>query len=57
MEQKTIFPSRGSLQQVKEEATASLPITTENELIALLNIQENTIYRLIEEHQDANINQ
>ena len=57
MEQKTIFPSKGSLQQVKEEATASLPITTENELIALLNIQENTIYRLIEEHRDANINQ
>jgi len=39
----SLFPYRETLEEVTEEAIASLPITTHNELIALLEIQRNTI--------------
>jgi hypothetical protein len=46
--QLTLFPSRDSVQTVFEEARAQLPITTENQLIALLQLHQNTLIRAIE---------
>jgi hypothetical protein len=44
--QISLFPTRDSLQQVEQEAIASLPITEPNQLIALLQIQANTLAAL-----------
>ncbi len=44
--QTSIFPTRDSLQQVEQEALASLPITEPNQLIALLQMQANTLAAL-----------
>jgi hypothetical protein len=44
--QISLFPTRDSLQQVEQEAIASLPITEPNQLIALLQMQANTLAAL-----------
>jgi hypothetical protein len=44
----SLFPYRDSIQQVEAEGLAQLPITKPNELIALLRIHENTLWRLAE---------
>lgn len=43
LEQMTLFPRRDTLQQVIDEGLALLPITTPNQLLSLLYIQQNTI--------------
>jgi len=45
--QISLFPHRDSLQQVEQEALAQLPITNSIELIALLRLQQNTLYSLL----------
>lgn len=45
--QKTLFPTKDTCQEVIDEAVASLPITTKNELIALLQLHQNTILFLL----------
>ena len=44
--QTSLFPTRDSLQQVEQEAIAALPITEPNQLIALLQMQANTLAAL-----------
>jgi hypothetical protein len=44
--QLSLFPARKSVKQVIAEGKAKLPITTENELIALLELHQNTILSL-----------
>jgi len=43
--QESIFPSRSTLKEVEAEALSQLPITSSNELIALLRLQQNTLIR------------
>ena len=50
LEQMTLFPRRDSLQQVIDEGLALLPITTPNQLLSLLYIQQNTMAAI---HQRA----
>lgn len=45
-DQKSLFPVRQSLQEVEQEAMAQLPITSPNQLIALLRLQQNTMLQL-----------
>lgn len=47
LNQMSLFPLRESLQQVEQEALAQLPITTPNQLIALLRLQQNTLQHLM----------
>lgn len=49
--QQSLFPTADSLEEVLAEAKASLPIQTENELVALLHKHENTILYLLGEPQ------
>lgn len=44
--QLSLFPVRKSVAQVIAEGKAQLPITTANELIALLELHQNTILSL-----------
>lgn len=44
--QLTLFPARTTLKEVMQEGLAQLPITTNNELIALLHLHQNTIINL-----------
>lgn len=44
--QLSIFPSRSTLKEVEAEGLAQLPITSPNELIALMRLQQNTILKL-----------
>ena len=44
--QTSLFPTRDSLQQVEQEALAALPNTEPNQLIALLQMQANTLAAL-----------
>lgn len=46
-QQNSLFPTRDSLQEVVDEALGKLPITSQNELIALLQLQQNTILQLL----------
>lgn len=39
----SIFPHRESLEEVRQEAIAALPIDNPNELMAILELQRNTI--------------
>jgi hypothetical protein len=48
-EQKTLFPTRESLEEVLAEASAQLPITTHNQLVSLLHLQTNTVLNLAEQ--------
>jgi hypothetical protein len=41
-----LFPTRDSLREVKEIGIAMLPITSANQLVALLNSHQNTILSL-----------
>lgn len=43
MNQLNLFPTRDTLEQVEQEALAMLPITSENQLLAVLRMAENTI--------------
>lgn len=43
MNNKSLYPTSNSLQSVISQAKANLPITTENELKALLNVYHNTL--------------
>lgn len=43
LEQQSLFPTRTSMEEVIAEAKAALPITNENQLIALLQLQQNTL--------------
>ena len=43
----SLFPCRDSLQEVEQEALALLPITSANQLIALLRLQQNTLVALL----------
>jgi hypothetical protein len=45
--QLSLFPHRDSLEQVEKEAIAQLPITSHNQLIALLRLQQNTLIALL----------
>lgn len=47
-QQLSLFPSRETLEQVVQEGIAMLPITNPNQLIALLNMQANTIHKQLE---------
>ena len=49
--QTSLFPIRESLQQVEQEAIAQLPITTPNQLIALLRLQQNTLQHIMRQQQ------
>jgi hypothetical protein len=46
MEQLSLFPRRDTVQQVINEGIASLPITNQNDLLALLYLHQNTIDHL-----------
>ena len=46
--QLSLFPTYDSLEQVMAEAKADLPITTTNQLVALLQTHENTLIHLIQ---------
>lgn len=46
--QLSLFPVRDSLEEVIQEGLAMLPITNPNQLIALLNMQANTIHKQLE---------
>lgn len=48
-EQQSIFPSRNTLKEVEQEGISQLPITTSNELIALLRLQQNTLIKQLTE--------
>jgi hypothetical protein len=45
-QQHPMFPTRDSIKQVVDEGVALLPITTPNQLIALLHMHQNTILHL-----------
>lgn len=47
--QQSIFPSRNTLKEVEQEGISQLPITTSNELIALLRLQQNTLIKQLTE--------
>ena len=44
--QHPMFPTRDSIKQVVDEGVAMLPITSTNQLIALLHLHQNTILSL-----------
>tara|TARA_B110000285_G_C15136495_1_gene627300 strand:+ start:3355 stop:3540 length:186 start_codon:yes stop_codon:yes gene_type:complete len=44
-EQYSIFPSRNNLAEVEAEALSQLPITSPNNLIAILRLQQNTLIK------------
>jgi hypothetical protein len=46
-QQYSLFPTRDSVEEVIEEAKAQLPITDENQLVALLQIHQNTLISLL----------
>ncbi len=46
--QQSLFPTAASLEEVFAEAKAQLPITTENQLVALLQLHSNTVLTLAE---------
>lgn len=50
-QQQSLFPTADSLEQIEAEAKAALPITDENELMALLHKHQNTILHLQEADQ------
>lgn len=52
--QQSLFPVRDSLQVVQQEALARLPITSENELISILQTQQNTLLELIRRAKESN---
>jgi hypothetical protein len=45
---RPIFPHRQTLEEVRQEALAALPIVNPNELMALLELQKNTIRHISE---------
>jgi hypothetical protein len=49
--QLSLFPTYDSLEQVMAEAKADLPITSELQLVALLQTHENTLIHLIESQE------
>ncbi len=44
--QETLFPTRDTVEQVIQEGKAMLPITNQNDLVALLQLQMNTVINL-----------
>lgn len=42
---QTLFPTLGSLQEVRELGESKLPITSKNELMALLATYHNTLIK------------
>lgn len=52
--QRTLFPSRDSLEEVYMEARAMLPIEDNNQLISLLHMHSNTILNLVHRHEVQN---
>lgn len=46
IKQLTLFPTRTTLKEVMQEGLAQLPISTPNELIALLHLHQNTVINL-----------
>jgi hypothetical protein len=54
--QQSLFPVADSLEDVVAEGITRLPITTQNELVALLYLQQNTLIHLLAT-QDTELNQ
>lgn len=48
--QQSIFPTRDSIEDVVSEALAQLPITSKNQMRALLSIHQNTVISELERH-------
>lgn len=48
--QQSIFPTRDSVEDVVSEALAQLPITSKNQMRALLSIHQNTVISELEKH-------
>ena len=46
---RSLFATRDSVEEVMKEGLAQLPITTPNQLITLLMIQQNTILDILNE--------
>jgi hypothetical protein len=47
-EQLSLFPTRNSLDEVEQEALAALPITSPNQILAMLRLYGNTLERQLE---------
>lgn len=43
----SLYPARDSLGQVQDEAIAQLPITSANQIVALLRLHENTMLNIM----------
>jgi len=50
--QFNLYPTLDSLQAVIEQGSSQLPITTKNELVALLAIHTNTVLDLIKQEEN-----
>ena len=50
-QQLSLFPTANCIEEVEEQAIASLPITTRNQMIAILRHAENTILAGIPYHE------
>lgn len=46
-----LFPTMGSLKEVMDFAESKLPITTKNELSALLKTYHNTLLKVLKDQQ------
>ena len=51
-EQFNLYPTLDSLQAVIEQGSSQLPITTKNELVALLAVHTNTVLNLIKQEEN-----
>lgn len=49
--QPSLFPTRETLEEVFQEALAQLPITDPNELVALLQLHQNTLIHQLSQPQ------
>ena len=47
-QEESLFPTRDTVQEVVQEGLAKLPISNPNELIALLQLHQNTVLSLAE---------
>jgi len=45
----SLYPTKGSLQEVRDVGRAQLPITSENQLSVLLELHKNTLLNLVKE--------
>lgn len=46
----TLYPTMSSLEEVEAHAIARLPITSTNEMLSILKLQQNTLINLLKTH-------